>query len=162
MSPNLEQVFWGFEDTAHLWRVGARLTFAAVLGGVLGLERGWHHKEAGLRTHMLVALGSALVVLSALESGMTVGELSRVLQGVMTGLGFLGAGTILKMPEHGDIHGLTTAACIWVTAGVGIAAGFGAFWPAVLGTALGWVILRWLQIVERKIRGDGPPTNHGE
>jgi len=132
------------------------LVFSAALGGMLGLERGTSHKEAGLRTHMLVAAGSTLVIVSGLESGMTVNDLSRVLQGVLTGLGFIGAGTILKMPQSRDILGLTTAASIWVTAGIGIAAGFGAFWPAILGTVLGWAILRWLHKVERLIRGDRP------
>src|SRR5437588_5619698 len=103
MAPNLDQVFWGLNDTAHLWRVAARLVFSGVLGGILGLERGSNHKEAGLRTHMLVSLGSTMVVLTALEAGMSDSDVSRVIQGVITGLGFLGAGTILKMPDSRDI-----------------------------------------------------------
>lgn len=158
MSPNLDEVFWGLGDAAHVWRVAARLIFSAVMGGVLGLERGFSHKEAGLRTHMLVALGSTLVVLTTLEAGLSLADLSRIVQGVMTGLGFLGAGTILKMPENRDILGLTTAASIWVTAGIGIAAGVGAFWPAVLGTVLGCIILHSLGRLEHRIRGDRP--NH--
>ncbi len=73
----------------------------------------------------------------------------------MEGLGFLGAGTILKLTEERTIIGLTTAASIWVTAGIGIAAAFGAIWPALLGTALGWIILMWLHVLERN--GTAPP-----
>jgi putative Mg2+ transporter-C (MgtC) family protein len=93
-----------------LLRVFLRMTLAALLGGLVGLEREMTGKAAGLRTHMLVSLGAAMFVLTPLEVGMGVGDLSRVIQGVVTGVGFLGAGAILKRDEEGKIHGLTTAA----------------------------------------------------
>lgn len=157
MSPNLEQVFWGFDDGGHVLRVGARLGLAALLGGVIGLQRGLSRKEAGMRTHMLVSLGCALAVLTFLESGGDVKEVGRVIQGVMTGLGFIGAGTILKLTTERDIIGLTTAASIWVTAAIGIAAALGAIFPALLGTVLGWVTLTWFYALEHRLQGGQRP-----
>jgi putative Mg2+ transporter-C (MgtC) family protein len=87
-----------------------RMLLAALLGGVLGYERERQGKEAGLRTHMLVLLGSAFFVLIPLQAGMSIGDLSRVLQGLTAGIGFLLAGTILKREAKGQIDGLTTAA----------------------------------------------------
>ncbi len=160
MSPNLEQVFWGIGDGAHLLRVAARLGLAVLLGGVLGIQRGLMRKEAGMRTHILVGLGSALAVIGALESGCDMHDMSRVIQGLVTGIGFLGAGTILKLTTERDILGLTTAASIWVTAGIGITAALGAIWPALLGTAWGWITLTWLYRLEHALRGDHPRENH--
>lgn len=157
MSPNLEQVFWGLGDGAHLLRVTARLALAGVLGGVIGIQRGLSRKEAGMRTHMLVAIGSALVVIGSLEAGCDNHDVSRVIQGLVTGIGFIGAGTILKLTTERDIIGLTTAASIWVTACIGIAAALGALWPALLGTAFGWITLTWLYRLEHFLRGDEPP-----
>src|SRR5690349_10103882 len=96
---------------------------AVMLGGVLGFERAWRKKEAGLRTHMLVTLGAALFALVSQAHGGTPAELSRVIQGVATGVGFLGAGAILKLTEKEQVFGLTTAGSIWVATGVGIAVG---------------------------------------
>jgi len=120
-----------------------RLILAAALGGALGYERERLGKAAGLRTHMLVALGSALFVLGAMEAGATPGELTRVAQGIATGIGFVGAGAILKLaePGHAQVHGLTTASTVWVAAAVGMAVGVGSIWLPVFSTALGLVIL---------------------
>lgn len=118
-----------------------RLLLAAICGGLLGYERERAGKEAGLRTHMLVALGAAFFVLVPQQAGVTPGDMSRVLQGVITGIGFLGAGTILKLSDREEVRGLTTAAGIWLTAAVGIAAGMGREASAVLGTILALVIL---------------------
>jgi putative Mg2+ transporter-C (MgtC) family protein len=122
-------------------RVTVRLLLAALLGGVLGWQREQAGKAAGLRTHMLVALGSALFVLIPEQAGVSSSDLSRVIQGIITGIGFLGAGSILKLTEPGQIYGLTTAAGIWLTAAVGIAAGLGREASAMLTTFLAFVIL---------------------
>jgi putative Mg2+ transporter-C (MgtC) family protein len=118
-----------------------RMLLAIFLGGLLGYQRERQGKEAGLRTHMLVALGSAFFVLIPLQAGMSMGDLSRVLQGLIAGIGFLLAGTILKQQAEGQIHGLTTAAGLWLTAAVGVAVGLGREASAVLGTVLALMIL---------------------
>jgi putative Mg2+ transporter-C (MgtC) family protein len=155
-------------DFADLPGVGAvtqlvlRLLLAALLGGVLGYQRERQGKEAGLRTHMLVALGSAFFVVVPLQAGMDIGDLSRVLQGVIAGIGFLLAGTILKQQAEGEIHGLTTAAGLWLTAAVGVAAGLGREASAVMGTLLALIILALLPhmgpsayVDERRRKGAG-------
>jgi putative Mg2+ transporter-C (MgtC) family protein len=121
-----------------------RMLLAALLGGVLGYQRERQGKEAGLRTHMLVALGSAFFVVVPLQAGMPIGDLSRVLQGLIAGIGFLLAGTILQRQDQGEIHGLTTAAGLWLTAAVGVAVGLGREASAVLGTVLAFIILALL------------------
>ena len=121
-----------------------RMLLATLLGGLLGYQRERQGKEAGLRTHMLVALGSAFFVLIPFQGGMPLGDLSRVLQGLIAGIGFLLAGTILKQQAEGQIHGLTTAAGLWLTAAVGVAVGLGREASAVLGTVLALIILALL------------------
>lgn len=135
----------------------ARLGFAALLGALLGIQRERVHSAAGLRTHILVGLGAALFVLADLESGGDHAAVSRVIQGVIAGIGFLGAGTILKIGERAEVLGLTTAASIWVTAAVGVAAGLGHVWLAGLAAILGWFVLGPLARFEKK-RGPGPPA----
>jgi putative Mg2+ transporter-C (MgtC) family protein len=125
-------------------RITLRLLVAALLSGALGLQREHAGKAAGLRTHMLVALGSALFVIIPEQAGVTPGDLGRVLQGIITGIGFLGAGAILKFHDQGQIYGLTTAAGIWLTAAVGIAAGMGHESSAVLATLLAFIILSFV------------------
>jgi putative Mg2+ transporter-C (MgtC) family protein len=114
---------------AHVAQIVVRLVLASVLGGLLGYERERHGKAAGLRTHMLVALGAALFVLVALDAGAAPADLTRVIQGIATGIGFVGGGAILKSPQVGAVRGLTTAASVWLTAAVGIAVAL-AFRPA--------------------------------
>jgi putative Mg2+ transporter-C (MgtC) family protein len=109
-----------------------RLTAATVIGGAIGLDREAHGKSSGVRTLGIVALGSALIVLvSQHPYGADANAGSRAIQGVITGIGFLGAGVILRNPTGKRIHGLTTAAAIWLTACIGIACGLGA-WPLVI------------------------------
>src|SRR6266851_6774472 len=129
-------IFLELNDSTHILRVLLRLGLAAVVGGILGFERELEHKRAGLRTHMLVALGSALFALIAAEVN---GEVSRVIQGVATGIGFIGAGTIFKLTEQGEVKGLTTAAGIWVTAAAGTALGAGLFWPVIIAVLFAWI-----------------------
>ncbi len=128
-------------DVDDITRIVVRMLVAIVLGGMLGYERESAGASAGLRTHMLVSLGSALFVLIPLQAGMKVEDLSRVLQGVTAGIGFLGAGAILKQRDKNDIRGLTTAASVWLTAAVGIAAGMGREATAVLSALFALVIL---------------------
>lgn len=136
-------------DGAALVRAAVRLLVASVVGGILGWQRGRTGKSAGMRTHMLVAVGSALFVLIPQQAGMGSDAISRVIQGLVAGIGFLGAGTILKVSEDREIHGLTTAAGIWLTAALGMAAGLGRDGTALLGAVTAFVILSLLTEVER-------------
>lgn len=134
-------------DAEQITRILVRLTMAAVLGGMLGLQRERIGKSAGVRTHMLVAMGSALFVLVPQQGGMALADMSRVVQGVIAGIGFLGAGAILKNQAEASIVGLTTAAGVWMTAAIGIACGLGRESTAVLSTVLALgvfaVVPRW-------------------
>ena len=112
-----------------------RLSLALVLGGAIGLEREYRAKEAGFRTHFLVALGSALFcVVSQFGFGFDLKDSSRVAAQVVSGIGFLGAGTIIF--QKNVVRGLTTAAGLWVTAAIGLACGTGMYLAAVLTTAM--------------------------
>ena len=137
----LRDDFSDLPDVTQLTQVILRCLLAALLGGLLGYEREHSGKSAGLRTHMLVALGAALFVLIPSLAGVTGADLTRVIQGLAAGIGFLGAGTILKDNERGMIQGLTTAAGIWLTAAIGVAVGMGRLASAVVATLLALVIL---------------------
>jgi len=119
-----------------------------LLGAIIGFQRERAGKSAGLRTHMLVAMGSALFVLGGSAAGMAMSDLSRVIQGLATGIGFIGAGAILKRREEPKIEGLTTAAGIWMTAAAGVAAGLGRIGLALLSP---WVILSLVGFIEPRI-----------
>lgn len=138
--------FSDLPDVAEVTRLCLRLLIAMILGGVLGFERERSGASAGFRTHMLVALGSALFVLVPLQAGTDLSDMSRVLQGVIAGIGFLGAGAILKSSDDQQVRGLTTAASIWLTAAIGIAAGMGREATAVLSTLFALVILFALRL----------------
>ena len=132
-----------------------RLILAATLAGILGMERESQGKAAGLRTHMLVSLGAALFVLVVTPLG-AAGDVSRVIQGIAAGIGFIGAGSILKHVERDRVTGLTTAASIWMTAAIGVTAGIGAIWFSVAATAIAWVILDLVDRFGRQTkRADG-------
>ncbi len=129
-----------------LTRIGA----AAVLGGMLGLEREVSGHFAGLRTHMMVAIGCAMFVVGGLDvSGDKQEEVTRVIQGIAAGIGFLGAGTILKLDDEHRITGLTTASSIWLAAALGTLAGLGEFVPAAAAAAIALVVLAVLRPMER-------------
>ena len=136
--------FSDIPDLSTMTRITLRLVVAAVLGGILGYERERKARSAGVRTHMLVAVGAALFVIGPLQSGMEMSDMSRVLQGVVQGIGFLGAGAIIVRASHQQVHGLTTAANIWATAGIGVLAGLGLEATAVLAT---FVVLMILAVV---------------
>jgi putative Mg2+ transporter-C (MgtC) family protein len=134
----------------------ARLTLASLIGGVIGLNRQITGKAAGLRTHMLVSLGSALFVtiLLELETVSTTDAISRAIQGVATGIGFLGAGEIVHQSMSSGkpkIKGLTTAAAIWVTAALGMAVGCGLWQVGLMGMMLALLILSGAKQIERRI-----------
>jgi len=141
--------FSDLTDPAQMTRAILRLLVAAFLGGLLGWEREHQGKAAGVRTHMLVAMGAAMFVLVSQQIGMQADDLSRVIQGITAGVGFLCAGTILKGDRLNDVKGLTTAAGLWLTAAVGVAAGMGRESTAVLGTLLALTVLAVVPIVTR-------------
>jgi putative Mg2+ transporter-C (MgtC) family protein len=127
-----------------------RLLLAAVLGGLIGVEREWRNKEAGLRTNILIAIGSAVFTLMSIElTDARTGDTSRVAAQIVTGIGFLGAGAIMR--TDAGIQGLTTAATIWVNAAVGVAAGGGEFHLAVITTGVTLAVLLVLQPIEKYI-----------
>ena len=132
-----------------------RLALAAGLGGAIGLEREFRHKPAGLRTNMLIALGSALFAILSVQLGTSTGSPDRIAAQVVTGIGFLGAGAILRTGDH--VQGLTTAATIWVNAAIGMSAGLGSYAVAAGGAALTLVVLALLPIMEQMFeeRGGG-------
>lgn len=144
----------GLPDAEQSIRIVVRIVAATLAGAIVGYERERTGKAAGLRTHMLVALSSAIFVVGALEAGMTSSDLSRIVQGVAAGIGFLGAGTILKLTGEGEVRGLTTAAGIWLTAAVGIAAGLGRIGLAILSSILAWIILAIVARLEVAGPGD--------
>jgi putative Mg2+ transporter-C (MgtC) family protein len=112
----MNQLTRSLPDLTHLVRILGRLSVALILGAAIGLQREVAHKTAGMRTHMLVALGTALLLVAASDAGLSNSDLSRIVQGIITGIGFLGGGAILKLTDEHEIHGLTTAAGIWLTA----------------------------------------------
>jgi putative Mg2+ transporter-C (MgtC) family protein len=128
-----------------------RLLLATVLGALIGWERFIDRKSAGLRTHTLVCLGATAFVVAGERylqgHGYAGVDPTRIVQGVITGIGFLGAGTIIQ--SGGSVHGLTTAATIWLTAAIGMAAGTGDAWLAVFLTGLGLLVLRGFRWIER-------------
>jgi putative Mg2+ transporter-C (MgtC) family protein len=136
-----QELSFGFADTQQLVRVIIRLVAAVLLGSIIGFERERAGKEAGLRTHILVTLGTCSVILACTGYDMTPEGLSRVVQGIVTGVGFIGAGSILKLSNERDIKGLTTAAGLWMTCGIGIAVGLGELGLAILCSVLAIIVL---------------------
>ena len=146
-----QELTTGFPDRTRLGIVVIRVIAAVLLGGFLGIERERTGKPAGFRTHMLVCLGTAILVLACTEAKMSVEVLSRVVQGIVTGIGFVGAGSILKLSEQREIKGLTTAAGLWVTAVIGITVGLGALGLAVIGTLLTLLVLGLEHMLDSRI-----------
>lgn len=144
----------GLHGGEQVPRIVIRLVVAMLLGGLVGIQRERSHKPAGLRTHMLACLGTALFVISCGAVGMSFDAQSRVIQGIVTGLGFIGAGSILKLSQEHEIKGLTTAAGVWMTAAIGVTVGLGALGIAIIATILTLVILavatRFERFVQKK------------
>lgn len=145
-----------FAFTAQDVDMAMRLLAATFLGGLIGLERESHGKEAGFRTYALVCLGSALVMIVSTEvyeiyKNVAQVDPSRIAAQVVSGIGFLGAGAIIRFPK--EIKGLTTAAGIWAAAGIGLACGLAQYKPAVLATILSLVILVLFSKINRRLGG---------
>lgn len=143
-----QELTHGLQDRQHLLRVAIRLLAALILGGIIGIQRERSGKAAGFRTHMMVCLGTAVFVITCSSVGMQFDAVSRVIQGLVTGIGFIGAGTILKLEGEEEIKGLTTAAGIWMTAAIGITVGLGAVGIGLISTILALSILAVAQPVE--------------
>jgi len=131
-----------------------RLVLSVVLSGMIGLERQVHRRTAGLRTHILVSLGSCLIMLTSLYLFDIYNEIvpldpARIAAGVITGIGFLGAGTIIR--ERTEVKGLTTAASLWVVAGIGLAIGCGFFLGGICATLLTLAVLYILRNLEARV-----------
>ena len=152
----IQAEFADITDEGEVTRILVRLLMAAVLGAVLGFERESKGKSAGVRTHMLVSMGAALFVLAPGMAGADEQALSRVIQGIVAGIGFLGAGTILKGngqdPSH--VKGLTTAAGLWMTAAIGTAAGMGREATALISTVLALLVLASMPVLVDKVEGE--------
>ena len=133
-----------------------RLTLSVLLGGLVGLERQIHRRSAGLRTHILVSLGSCLIMLTSLyvfdiyKNSVPL-DPGRIAAGVITGIGFLGAGAIIRDRE--GVKGLTTAASLWVVAGIGLAVGCGFYTASLFTTVLTLIALFFLRYMEEKMFG---------
>jgi putative Mg2+ transporter-C (MgtC) family protein len=138
-------------DWAGYFELLASLVIAGVLGGVIGLEREIHGRWAGLRTHILVSMGAALFVLAIRGVEHTSSDVSRVIQGIATGLGFIGGGTILKLTDKHQVKGLTTASTIWMAASLGVVAGLKLYLLAATATFLALVVLIVLHWLERPL-----------
>ena len=145
------------QQIEHLLRSSLRLLLAMLLGGLLGYERQATGKAAGVRTHMLVCLGASIFVMALEQEGAAGDAMSRVIQGVATGIGFLCAGTILKGNSLADVKGLTTAAGLWSSAAIGVAVGLGREAIAILATLLVWTVLRVIPRLLDTPRKNGNP-----
>ena len=124
--------------------IAARILLATVLSGIIGLERETHDKAAGFRTHILVCVGSTIFMITSLLMSLKYGHLgpvdpSRIAAGVVTGVGFLGAGAVMR--SGASVHGLTTAASIWAVAAIGLAVGAGLYVVGIMGTAVVVLVL---------------------
>jgi len=155
----ISQDFAGLADPAELARASLRLVVALACGAMVGYERESIGKAAGLRTHMLVSMGAALVMLMPLISETTEVVRGHVIQGIVTGVGFLGAGAIIKRSDADQIHGLTTAAGLWLTAAIGMAAGLGRLLIALVATLLAFLVLSALRAVESPLSGSEQGVN---
>lgn len=147
-----QELTLGLDSTRLAAQMLIRMVLAVLLGGLVGMQREQAGKPAGVRTHMLVSLGTAVVVLACAGMGMQYDAQSRVIQGIVTGIGFIGAGSILKLNEERDIQGLTTAAGLWMTAAIGIACGVGTLGIAIVAAVVTVILLALAGIIEA--RGD--------
>ncbi len=151
-----KEVVGDLPNAYELISISFRLILAAALGGIPGWQREWTGQAAGLRTHMLVSVGAAVFVMAAVEAGASVNDTARVIQGLATGIGFVGAGAILKSKREHEVRGLTTASSIWLTAGLGTAVGLGRVWLPVLAAILAVTILAVLDDLRVKIGAPSP------
>jgi len=154
-------IFWeeltaGLTNRDQLLRVIVRLFAAILCGGFIGLQRVRATKPSGLRTHTMVCLGTTVILLSCWSAGGTLEEASRIIQGIVIGIGFVGAGSILKSSEEHLIHGLTASVRLWTTAAVGVAIGLGRVGIALIATVLIVLLLNVISASEGRM-GRRPP-----
>lgn len=140
-------IFWselshGIPEGRQLVIVLLRLISATIMGAAIGYERETAGKAAGLRTHILVTSGTCVFVLGCLGAGMESDALSRVIQGIVTGIGFVGAGSIIKREHESNVQGVTTSAGIWMAAAIGVTIGLGGLGLALMATVLTLIVLR--------------------
>ncbi len=143
-----QELTLGMESTRQAAQILLRMLAAVLLGFLVGMQREKAGKPAGVRTHMLVSLGTAIVVLACAGMGMQYDAQSRVIQGIVTGIGFIGAGSILKLNEERDIQGLTTAAGLWLTAAIGVACGVGTLGIALIASVITVGVLALAGVLE--------------
>jgi putative Mg2+ transporter-C (MgtC) family protein len=153
----LHELARSLPDAGSAVRVTIRLIAAMLAGAIVGLQRERSGKPAGMRTHILVCMGTAMFVIAGDELAMEQDAMSRVIQGLATGIGFIGAGAILKQESRREIMGLTTAAGIWMTAAIGVVVGIGHLGTAALGVLFTWVVLAVL--VKLETRDDAPSAS---
>jgi putative Mg2+ transporter-C (MgtC) family protein len=160
MHEAVNELIGAFPTFPEFVRVSTRLIAALLVGALIGYQREKVGKAAGLRTHILVAMGTTVFVIAALEFGMGEDAVSRVIQGLVTGIGFLGAGAILKIEENKEIRGLTTASGIWMTAAASVAIGLGLIGVGILAGVLTWIVLSVFNKLQPK-PSNGPPHGNG-
>jgi putative Mg2+ transporter-C (MgtC) family protein len=167
MTELLSEIWGDYADQAE---ISLRLCVATLAGMIVGINRDIHNKPIGMRTLALVSLGSAIVILSgSVYEGLHFGQdaVSRVIQGILTGLGFLGAGSILRGKDGTEVQGLTTAATVWIAAGLGVTAGLGAWFITAAGVLVTLFLLTYGTSLEGKLirffsGGKGPRTEELE
>jgi putative Mg2+ transporter-C (MgtC) family protein len=159
MDLSFEEMAATMPGARELVRTLTRLLAALAVGALIGYQRERMGKAAGFRTHILVSMGTALLVVSAVEFGMGSDGTSRVIQGLITGIGFLGAGAIMKIRENREIRGLTTAAGIWMTAAASVAIGLGQVGIGLIAGLLAWIVLGALHRLEPEQKDGSPPRN---
>lgn len=137
-------------DAGELTVIVVRVLSAAILGGAVGLDRERKGRAAGIKTHILVSIGSALFVLAPLMADVDPGDVTRVMQGIVSGIGFLGAGAIIRLDRGERVEGLTTAAGIWMTSAIGMAAGLGMEIVALVTTLAALLVVGALPKVMRQ------------
>jgi putative Mg2+ transporter-C (MgtC) family protein len=152
-----QEFFRGMPDRQQLIQVLIRLIAAVLIGAMIGYEREKAGKSAGLRTHVLVTLGTCLFVMSGTAFGMSSDGLSRIIQGIATGIGFIGAGSILKIGQEHHIRGLTTSAGILMTSAIGVSIGLGMVGIAIVAGVLTLIVLAVLRRFELKDDDRGEP-----
>ena len=148
-------VFWdeltfGLPEQKQLIQVIVRLLASVLVAGLIGFQRESAGKAAGLRTHILVSLGSTVFVLGCIGAGFREDAVSRVIQGIVTGIGFIGAGTILKRESEARIEGLTTSAGLWTTCAIGVVIGLGELGIALISAVIAFLVLTALQWFEAR------------
>ena len=141
---------------SHALELLLELVLAVVLGGLIGFEREWKDKPAGLRTNILICMAAVLFAEISQRAAVSGGDPGRIAAQILTGVGFLGAGTILH--QKGSVVGLTSAATIWMVTAIGVTLGFGAYLDAVVATILVLLVLAGLQRGEDWIHRKRPPS----